>query len=1053
MAGIPSQTITVPFTGGLDQKKDPWLVEAGKATSITNGVFTKVGQLRKRLGFTAQAKTALPTGPLTIGRKLFFRKYEQLLAERTLLRSYAPAISTHMTVDQLPLPVVTRSSVFDGASTFTDSEVAIGNGYEVYVWRAADKSTAGDIYMTVVDATTGAPILTNYQVTTGATYFHPRVIWTGTICLITYISVGSTNIICRWFDAATPLTVNVASNLVVDFVGPQMIGPSLIGVGYDVCNIVGSTDFTLAYESTTGGANKISLRRFSSALGLAVQVYVANEIGTAFLTMSICSNLAETLYVSYSNFTGAGTEYAWCAGADPTTLAQTFVPTVIFTVAGVLNYIPYLSVCRHTSVNAVFIGLAASNAYDMLCIRITSGGIVLGTIRQQKGFYASSKCFVYDGRVLVAAVIAPTWAGQGTTFILDTQIQDTQALANANMRVVATVAPRVTNNTATKLQRSANSLCSVPATADANIFVTLGSIIRNADVRSVLGLVRLNLDFANTARWAGVELGESLHISGGTPLAYDGRTTSEIGFYYFPPSIEITSTPSNVGGAFNDNGVNSTWNFVFTYEWTDAAGQIHRSAPSGIVTLYLPAGTTATGSIVFSTIPHLWATNRQDDLNAYVPQVTLVGYRTAKNGTVYYRESPDAGSATTNNTPLGGTFTYTSTYSVTDAVLATNPLLYTTGGILPNVCPPSAPLMVTHRNRLWLGGADDPRVIWYSKTFTPGEAVAFCDAFTLTVQDAGGVTAIASMDDYFIIFKRYAIYIVTGDGPDDSGNGSTLSAPRKVCSDVGCINPNSVVLTPDGLMFASEVGLMILDRSLQVQYIGAGIEDSFRANPIITSAVLVGAQNEVRFTATPTVGSATGISMVFNYLQKFWYTHQYYDGDKSQASASAAHAVLSPSGVYTWVTPFGQIYTEKGETSGTAYLDGSTWITMSIESAWMGRPDLAQRVRKAGVFGSALSNANVSVSLAFDRATSYAQAYTYLSQTNGNTSGSVLGTLMRVGSQNGASPRCETIRVKIVDATPTSGVVGTGQGVSLTSLAFEVAPRGGIRRQGTGAKV
>ena len=102
------------------------------------------------------------------------------------------------------------------------------------------------------------------------------------------------------------------------------------------------------------------------------------------------------------------------------------------------------------------------------------------------------------------------------------------------------------------------------------------------------------------------------------------------------------------------------------------------------------------------------------------------------------------------------------------------------------------------------------------------------------------------MDEKLVIFKESAIFYLSGDGPNNLGQQDTFIKPELVSSDIGCININSVVLTPDGLMFKSKKGIYLLSRSMQLAYIGANVE---AFNDLkVSSAIVVPEENQVRFT-------------------------------------------------------------------------------------------------------------------------------------------------------------------------------------------------------------
>lgn len=1059
MPGIPSQTVTIPFTGGVDEKKDPWLLEAGKAGSIINGVFTKSGQIRKRFGISLQSNVVGTAGAPAIasGKQIMFRKDEQLLVDGAALYSFSPGGGYNLKADLVPAPTVTRTGVFNGTSNFSDPDVATGNGFEVYVWKSGDAGVAGDIYASVIDPN-GTPILTNVQLTTGTTKINPHIIIIGTLAIVVYAEFVGTNISARTLDLTNPVAWTAATNLITDFTGAG-------SAAFDVALVGGTTNFVIAYE-LNAGINRLRLNVFNNTGFSIASATLLTEGGvTGFTSIGVMSNANELLYLAYSYFNGATGETR-CVGCDPSTLAQQWGPLVLLSsaTAGSTSY--SIGIVRYSATGAVITYqlLVAPTLGPGACMqRITSAGANAGTRRATACLYIVGKPFTYGGRFYVQCVSSPQYANQGTTFICDLQVDESGwSLGVAQFRVVSTVAPRITNNAGTNLMRTAGSLCSVPSTPTTGIFASCATIIRNANVKGLLGLVRLAVDFTSTNRWQPAELGESLHLTGGTPLAYDGRCASEIGFYQYVNAASITAVASTIGGGL----AAQPYRYIFVWEWVDARGQIHRSAASAVVVVDHSASGTATNVSTFTTIPMLHSTNRQDDGNGGNPRIALVAYRTTYVGgvmsTVFRRLTEDSVVTALSNNPAGNTISFTDDGIGihSDTVVSANPLLYTTGGVLDNVCPPSSTLAVVHKDRLWLAGCDDPNTVWYSKRFTQGEAVAFCDSFTFSLNDAGPITAIASLDDKFIIFKKSGIYFITGDGPPDTGAGNDLSAPQKIASDVGCIQPRSVVLTPDGLMFQSVEGIMLLDRSLQVHYIGAPVEDTLKANPIITAAVLVGAQNQVRFMTQSSDGAADGTHLIYNYAFRLWTFFEYTT--TVGARSSCASACMSPSGVFTWVTTTGRVYTEKTAASASAFLDGptNTWVTLTVISAWFSKPALFQRIRKVSLLGNRVTPLNFDMHLSVNRRSSPDQDASWEWQTLGVTNpalGSPMQVTMRVGSQDGMSPRCESIRVHFEDSDPTNTGPEdpdplTGEGATYTSIALEVAAKPGIRRQGAAAK-
>mgnify|MGYP000854622662 FL=1 len=101
--------------------------------------------------------------------------------------------------------------------------------------------------------------------------------------------------------------------------------------------------------------------------------------------------------------------------------------------------------------------------------------------------------------------------------------------------------------------------------------------------------------------------------------------------------------------------------------------------------------------------------------------------------------------------------------------------------------------------------------------------------------------------------------MVSGELPNVQGVGGSVLTPQLLAADVGCISPESVVLTPSGLLFQSAKGIYLLDRSFSVQYLGAPVERALGSRRI-TGAVMLPDVAQVRMT------TADGDALVLDYL-------------------------------------------------------------------------------------------------------------------------------------------------------------------------------------------
>lgn len=370
-------------------------------------------------------------------------------------------------------------------------------------------------------------------------------------------------------------------------------------------------------------------------------------------------------------------------------------------------------------------------------------------------------------------------------------------------------------------------------------------------------------------------------------------------------------TPSDAGGDFL---------MRWCYEYSDGTGRMVRSAPS-MATQYTVCAeiqgapwTDSTSQIptymggtvsVFQYgffVPRLELTNRLTTANEDARRVVLQPYTTAEPySTVLYRmpfsnfenSASDfviSRNATRGVVPWSGdTFDSSTDYPL--GLVTTNlkcfdgptqdyngilaePYLYTTGNVLDNVPPPACKAMCCHQNRIVIGGADDPTVVWYSKQITATDGPGFNDQLTITIGDGGPVTGLASLNGNLIIFKEQDVYVVPGTLPDSTGYGPSMGEPFNLPAGVGCIDHRSVVETPVGVYFQSHRGLELLTPALDVIPV-TKIRETLQSYPYITNAAHYPANREVWFVChnamiDAVITTPSAQVLVFNYQTETW---------------------------------------------------------------------------------------------------------------------------------------------------------------------------------------
>jgi hypothetical protein len=521
------------------------------------------------------------------------------------------------------------------------------------------------------------------------------------------------------------------------------------------------------------------------------------------------------------------------------------------------------------------------------------------------------------------------------------------------------------------------------------------------ELREKYGISLIKINRTNyKQKYISSKIGDSLVRSGAFLHEYDNFTFTENGFISKPT---IVNTTNNVGLGSIAAG---TYRYVAMYEFTDKSGRVHRSAPSLPRTVTIP-GANYSVTLAVTTSP----SNKND--RGY----TVVFYRTLAGGSTYYRVSPLNRPASLIQGP-----SLFATYddALADASIADNELLYTTGGVLDNdPCPPCT-FVCNHNNRLWVVHALEKDQVNYSKVISQGEGVAFSDFFFFNVLSQQNkrrdeITALASLRDKLVIFKRNSIHYVSGDGANDTGAASTLTNPEMVYFDIGCTEPKSVINIPQGTMFKSEKGIYLLDAGLGLNYIGAAVE-AYNSSEIL-SAEINEEENIVLFQ------TATEI-LIFDYQQNRWSV---------DTIAVDKMTVWNKKNVY--------LLTEDNKTKvfleTTDYQDcdideARQNVSMRMQTGWMKLSVLQgfSRIYRCYILGKYLSAHTLKLRAYYDYDDSTFDEYD-LTHDPSNTVYQFGVHLKR--------QKCESIKIEVYD-------VGTGASVQLSGITFEVGIKRGLAK-------
>lgn len=1007
---LASTLVDATFSGGLDTKTDELLVDPPALLEAQNVVFTDGGSLVKRNGFQPLSVNVLGGGTVVNGRALGTFQGELLqIADTGALYSYSTSQNAWMSRGTSSPLVIADTAVIRNSYTQSNPAGDTAGGVTVFAWE----DTRGGVRASVIDEATGAVLLPDQSIS--ATGSAPRVVAVGTTLVVLYADASA--LYMRTLNTLSPTA----------FATAILLDSSMPASG---CRIDAD-----AYDSNAC----IAAWNFSGQTRVAFVVPAAGSVGhppNGYADpVNIAMGCSSAVSVTYDG-TRIWTTGASASGYYGTVLTQALAtssgPTVIDASVSVVNATCSVS---GTTLTAYYqISAAATYNHYLNYNTLTSAGVAGTAAIGMRSLGLASKYFTYGGRGYVLAVFSSTL--QPTVFLLDVTVSagtsytwnvvgKGQPQLSGGLATLGMV-PKVFSPSAGKFSTGALTRVQVTnqATATDGTVTTYTSFF-------LVGIDRLDFTFASATSFNSVEAGGNLLLAGGVLNMYDGQSVVEHGFHLFPENVSAVASAS--GGSMADG----TYGIQVVWYWQDAQGQIHRSRPSLVVQATITGGGGA-GSIAL-TIPTLRVTSKTGTRTAPIAAV----FRTSSGGTLYQRVGNAAGDPVT--APVYSTNTAdTVAFSLTvaDATIAANEIIYTTGGRLPNEAPGACSQIATSMARVWLAGiVGQPVTAAYSQRIVPGVPVEFASTLYMVTDPRGReITGLGVIDEKAILFKQAAIYAVAGDGPDSTGNNNLFTEPGLVTSDVGTVVPESVAITPVGLIFQTSKGKYLLDRGLAVSYIGDAVEGYNSLT--CTGGVTSDGTNQVRFTASD------GVALVFDYFFKQWTTFaNRYGSAPTFAAYDAVNWPRTANGpdVYVYLSTGGQVYYE---TPG-AYVDTNNPVAMSLRTAWIKLKNLQGFVKIpwVTVLGRFFSNHVLRVGVAYDFKAVTAETHSFTPAQGSSPYGS--GTYGAETPYGGAGDpvyqfrfrpdtmKCEAIQFSFTEQSPSNGA-----GFALSGLTLQAAVAG-----------
>ena len=1012
---LEEQKIPIPFVAGINTGFDPKLVDAPYLLAAENVEINKKGKLQKRSAYSILG-TAIQgsSGTLQLAVSLFTASDELMTWVSDQLFAYVSSISAWSGKGvYLPAKIEVRDLI---KNTFEqdnpDVGIYIGTGTKKVAVVAWEDSRTG-LYLSAYDLESENFIISESQFSsTGVT---PKVAINAGLYTHPVIFYGeSTNLQARKITVSGPASVGSATTVANN-----------LNSSAPLFDIVGGSNSGSWVVYNVQGASQIKLVTLNGSLAVTATATI-NEAASSALTLV---NTTGLLYVLWSTGTTVR-----CAIFDSTSLTQLVAP---FTVETISNVVRITGTTRwlspFTACRVLYEQTAASvKNHRIRTSLISSAGAVTEQGDAARSVGLASKFLPtaftgpandYFGASDGYVMVAHQSAAQSSFFLMR---QDGKLGPRLSYGVGGGIKTKSTLGNIAFLE--AEKYCAVLSTKNFRKEAddSFGAFL------SFKGISFYKIELPTMRTISAIDAGPEALICGGKAASYDGVSIVEQGFHLFPEDGQLAQ---GTGGSLTLLG---NYSYQVCYEWTDSLGNLHRSAPSAPVDIVL----TGSNNRVTLTVPTLRLTDKHP---ASVPPRTNVNicvYRTANNGTTYYRTSTI--SPPTYNSISSDTVSIVD--DTADSTLIAREPIYTTGGQLENVGAPYAQFATVYKDRIVLAGTEDD-AIWPSKLCTTGRPLEFNDSLIITPgPDGGRVTGIATLDDKCIVFRERKIEYFQGDGPNNIGGGSPFSPMTQIWNDVGCRDARSIVEFPLGILFQSFKGFYVLTRSLGLLYIGEPIKAWDDAR--VARAVLLADKNQIRITTDITASDLGGRTLVLR-----------YDPESNISN-------ISPSN-FTWTTFLGTATLDSTfcgdsyytidqvnllpaiETPGTYASD----ISMRVVTPWIALAGIEgyQRIWEAVILANYKSPHLVTIKIGYDYSPEWVETIVFDPSTISGIASIPDSAYYGLSSSSApiesirirpARQKCAAIRFEISDGT----LSGTNEGLELSSITLSILVKSGLNK-------
>lgn len=978
---LPQQSVQVPLVG-LNTKVNPATAPVGVLTLVENMYQQQAGLWRKRNGVTR--KTNVDVNGITPTSVYGFAKHGANAVALNVLAGGTFADVAVMPWEQQPtkwnyplaqnangravqasvMPVSAAAGSGGTVANAAFGDMATCNGVELYAVQAGSTFTGSSLIFR--DVTTGGVIKAQSLSNT----VQPQVRSDGTRYLyLFFIDPTGPTLKVTIYDTQSATLTAVTNSLAA------VHATASAGYCFDAMWVPSQSKIAVAYYGNN--ASPIGVFYYSQSSGL---VNFSNNAGDPTLCLGWLQNLApgSNLYLATSGSTN-GIQVLTFATSG-LTLSSTVTPDAATKTAR--NITGFDTGTAQT----VYYEVGASPLYNTQTLVQVNTGSGYGSSGPLHALGLASRPFQVDGAWHFLAAYRSS-------------LQSQQLLVHAaSLRAIG----QIYFGRSPAAQATPCVLAGATQVSSTSVRLPAFRIVRtiwNGSTYSTFGVVdalTLSMSAPQT-----VEANACLWLGGMQTRVFDGAREFTAPFFAAPED------PTVVGVNGGNLTAVSTYRYRTVWAYMDATGRIWRSPPSNSVNVTL-AGAQQSATV---TQPSYRSEGYSSSANAIYLEV----YRANGAGSTDFRlVSPD-GVVTSQVFSSPGVDTITYTDSLSDVNQQLREPIYTTGNVLFHQPPPPSRAVALHQNRVWLVSAEDPLELWPSKQLRQGLGVGWNPVLNVRVDDTTDpIVGLMSMDTTLVVFKGSGIWAVTGDGPNDLGQGE-WGLPQRISVDVGLSDPRAAVLTPAGIVFKSAKGFYLLSRSMQLTYIGAPVETW---NSLTTNgAVIVPGVDQVRFT------SNEGRTLVYDWTLQHWYTWT--------NQACVGSALLN--GAWVYVDSSGFSYTE----APGVFTDNGTAIVSRVTIAPIATAGIGgfQRLYELALVGGYVGDHTLNLAVTYD----YAAA---ASQTLSAAITSSAGLPLLRGRT--AIQKCAAFSLDITDSFPG----GASGGFTLSAILLTVGTKSGVNTGG-----